>query len=145
MKTILYRLNKTNHSSRNLGAWIGSFTRLSSREKSKQAPHSHPGRSEWSSTVRQQYTAFSPRATGEVVQEKVLEYSSLNRVMLFFENGAFSQGSIQFGPFGSWCWTRFHNGARHAWCNCLTQIVICRRWFVNIDWIRSGRTSAFDF
>ncbi len=33
------------------------------------------------------------------VDEKVLEYSSLNRSTLFFENGAFSQGSMQWGPF----------------------------------------------
>jgi hypothetical protein len=32
------------------------------------------------------------------VQDQVLEYRSLNRSILLFENGAFSQGSIQWGP-----------------------------------------------
>lgn len=84
----------------NLGAWQGSFTRLSPQGEIKQdiptlvtleGVNDHQ-------TVRQTIQHFS-EATGEVVQEKVLEYSSLNRSVLFFENGAFSQGSIQFGPF----------------------------------------------
>jgi hypothetical protein len=84
----------------NLGAWQGSFTRLSPQGEIKQdiptlvtleGVNDHQ-------TVRQTIQHFS-QATGEVVQEKVLEYSSLNRGVLFFENGAFSQGSIQYGPF----------------------------------------------
>jgi hypothetical protein len=84
----------------NLGAWQGSFTRLSPQGEIKQdiptlvtleGVNAHQ-------TVRQTIQHFS-QATGEVVQEKVLEYSSLNRGVLFFENGAFSQGSIQYGPF----------------------------------------------
>jgi hypothetical protein len=31
----------------------------------------------------------------------VLEYSSLNSTILFFENGAFSQGSMQWGPYSN--------------------------------------------
>lgn len=84
----------------NLGAWQGSFTRLSPQGEIKQdiptlvtleGVNDHQ-------SVRQTIQHFSP-ITKEVVQEKVLEYSSLNRNVLFFENGAFSQGSIQFGPF----------------------------------------------
>ena len=36
---------------------------------------------------------------GSSPQTTVLEYSSLSRATLFFENGAFSQGSTQWGPF----------------------------------------------
>jgi hypothetical protein len=40
---------------------------------------------------------FNP--DGTLQSSKVLEYTSLNRSTLFFEDGAFSQGSLQFGPF----------------------------------------------
>lgn len=83
----------------NLGAWQGSFTRLSPQGEIKQdipTLVTLEGVNE-RQTVRQTIQHFSE--AGEVVQEKVLEYSSLNRSVLFFENGAFSQGSIQFGPF----------------------------------------------
>lgn len=85
---------------RNLGAWQGSFTRLSPQgEIQEDIPTiiTLEGLND-NQTVRQTIQHFSP-TTGEVVQNKVLEYSSLNRSILFFENGAFSQGSIQFGPF----------------------------------------------
>lgn len=85
---------------RNLGAWQGSFTRLSPQgEIHEDIPTiiTLEGLND-GQTVRQTIQHFSP-STGEVVQNKVLEYSSLNRSILFFENGAFSQGSIQFGPF----------------------------------------------
>ncbi|MBE9180559.1 DUF3598 family protein [Oculatella sp. LEGE 06141] len=84
---------------KHLGAWQGSFTRLS--------PHG-----EWvndvptcvtlaginqNETMRQTIQYFSPDRQA-VTEEKVLEYASLNRSTLFHEDGAFSQGSIQFGP-----------------------------------------------
>jgi hypothetical protein len=37
---------------------------------------------------------------GELTQSREWSYSSLSRSVLFFENGAFSQGSTQYGPFG---------------------------------------------
>lgn len=83
----------------NLGAWQGSFTRLSPQgEIQEDIPTlvTLEGMNN-NQSIRQTIQHFS--TTGEVVQEKVLEYSSLNRGVLFFENGAFSQGSIQFGPF----------------------------------------------
>lgn len=83
----------------NLGAWQGSFTRLSPQgEIQEDIPTlvTLEGMNDHQS-IRQTIQHFS--TTGEVVQEKVLEYSSLNRGILFFENGAFSQGSIQFAPF----------------------------------------------
>jgi hypothetical protein len=47
-------------------------------------------------TIRQTLRFLPP---DQPVDEKVLEYSSLNRSVLFFENGAFSQGSMQWAPF----------------------------------------------
>ena len=84
---------------KNLGAWQGSFTRLSPwGEVVEDIPTlvTLEGLNE-NQTVRQTIQHFS--LDGEAVQTKVLEYSSLNRSVLFFENGSFSQGSIQFGPF----------------------------------------------
>ncbi|NJN58176.1 MAG: DUF3598 family protein [Leptolyngbyaceae cyanobacterium SL_5_9] len=84
----------------NLGDWRGSFTRLSPQGVLKEDIPTQvtlEGLNQ-NQTVRQVVRHFSAE-TGEVVQEKVLEYSSLSRSTLFFEEGAFSQGSIQFAPF----------------------------------------------
>lgn len=84
----------------NLAAWKGSFTRLSPQgQVLEDIPTivTLEGLNE-NQTVRQTLQYFSP-TTGELSQEKVLEYSSLGRGVLFFDNGAFSQGSIQYGPF----------------------------------------------
>lgn len=83
---------------RNLGEWRGSFTRFSpSGELVADTPTvvSLEGLNN-NQAIRQKILRFSP--SGEV-SEKVLEYSSLGRGVLFFENGAFSQGSIQIAPF----------------------------------------------
>lgn len=83
----------------NLGAWQGSFTRLSPQGEIQQdipTLVTFEGVND-NQTIRQTVQHFS--SDGEVVEEKVLVYSSLNRGVLFFEDGAFSQGSIQFGPF----------------------------------------------
>lgn len=80
----------------NLGAWHGSFTRLSSTgDLLEDTPTvvSLEGLDD-NRTIRQIIRRLSTPP-----DEKVLEYSSLGRGVLFFENGAFSHGSIQFGPF----------------------------------------------
>ena len=46
--------------------------------------------------MRQEIHRYPP---GEAEQTKVLDYRSLSRSTLFFEDGAFSQGSTQWGPF----------------------------------------------
>ncbi len=82
----------------NLGAWEGSFTRLSpSGEILEDVPSivSFTGLND-NQTMRQ-IVRLSP--ADQPVSEKVLEYSSLGRNILLFDNGAFSQGSIQFAPF----------------------------------------------
>ncbi len=82
----------------NLGEWQGSFTRFSPQgEQLEDTPTmvSLEGLND-NQTIRQIVRRLPP---DQPVDEKVLEYSSLGRNTLLFENGAFSQGSIQWGPF----------------------------------------------
>lgn len=82
----------------NLGEWQGSFTRLSPQgELLEDTPTvvSFTGLND-NQTMRQVVRRLPPN---QPVNEKVLEYSSLGRGILFFDNGAFSQGSIQLAPF----------------------------------------------
>lgn len=83
----------------NLGAWQGSFTQISpdgTIQSDTPSLVTLTGLDD-NCTMRQTIQQFS--ATGDVIYDRVLEYRSLNRSILLFENGAFSQGSIQFGPF----------------------------------------------
>lgn len=83
----------------NLGVWKGSFTRLGIDgvvREDVQSIVSLIGIND-NQTIRQTIQHLNP--DGTVQQNKVLEYASLNRSTLFFENGAFSQGSLQYGPF----------------------------------------------
>lgn len=80
----------------NLGEWHGSFTRLTPQgELIADTPTvvSFEGLND-NQTMRQIVRRLTSPPT-----ENVLEYSSLNRGILLFDNGAFSQGSIQFGRF----------------------------------------------
>ena len=82
----------------NLGEWQGSFTRFSPQgELLEDIPTmvSFEGLND-NQTMRQIVRRLPPN---QPVEEKVLEYSSLGRQVLFFENGAFSQGSIQLDPY----------------------------------------------
>ncbi len=82
----------------NLGEWQGSFTRLSPQgELLEDTPTvvSFTALND-NQTMRQIVRRLPPN---QPVDEKVLEYSSLGRGILFFDNGAFSQGSIQLAPF----------------------------------------------
>jgi Domain of unknown function (DUF3598) len=88
----------------NLGEWRGSFTQLSSRgEVVKDTPSiiCLEGLND-NKTVRLKLRRFSPNPSGvgePEVNELVREYQNLGRDILFFENGAFCQGSIQLAPF----------------------------------------------
>jgi len=82
----------------NLGEWQGSFTQLNPQgEIIKDTPTvvSLEGLNN-NQTIRQMVRRCPPN---EPPQDKVFEYSSLSRSVLCFENGAFSQGSMQWGPF----------------------------------------------
>lgn len=83
---------------KNLGEWQGSFTRFSPQGEQLEDTPSVVGLEGLNDnqTIRQIIRRMPP---GQPVDEKVLEYSSLSRSVLFLENGAFSQGSIQWAPF----------------------------------------------
>ena len=87
---------------KNLGEWQGSFTRLSPQgEEIEDTPTIVilEGR-ENNQAVHQVVRYLPPDKTSRDV---VVDYSktSLNRSILFFENGAFAQGSMQFAPYGT--------------------------------------------
>jgi hypothetical protein len=82
----------------NLGEWQGSFTRFSPQGEQLEAIPSvvsFEGLND-NATMRQ-VVKLSPPDTSP--QEKVYEYSSLSKGILFFENGSFSLGSLQWSPF----------------------------------------------
>lgn len=83
----------------NQGNWEGSFTRLSPLGQIEDDVPSLvkiEGCNQ-DQQVRLTLQHFSPQ-TGAVQRSNVLEFSTLNRSILFFEDGAFSQGSMQFAP-----------------------------------------------
>ena len=87
----------------NLGEWHGSYSRFSKDgELLEDTPTivSIEGLKD-NQTIRQTVRHLPPRTSGATaveVEAQVLEYSSLGDDILFFENGAFSQGSIQVTP-----------------------------------------------
>ncbi|MDY6781221.1 MAG: DUF3598 family protein [Cyanobacteriota bacterium] len=86
------------HFLKNLGEWQGSFTRLSSQGgliQDTPTVVSLFGRDN-NQKVEQTVRYLPP---DEPPKEIFLEYTSLSPQLLFFENGAFSQGSLQWGPF----------------------------------------------
>ncbi|MEG4486117.1 DUF3598 family protein [Microcoleus sp. D2_18a_B4] len=88
----------------NLGEWHGSFTQLSPRGEVLQDTPSIISLEGFNDnkTVRLKLRRFSPNPSGvgePEVSELVREYQSLGRDILFFENGAFCQGTIQLAPY----------------------------------------------
>ncbi|MDB9526339.1 DUF3598 family protein [Oscillatoria sp. CS-180] len=83
---------------KNAGTWVGSFTQLSAQGDLLQDTPSVVALKPLNggNLMRQEITKHP---AGEPAQETVLEYRSLAKSVLFLENGAFSQGSIQWGPF----------------------------------------------
>ncbi len=83
---------------KNVGTWQGSFTQISPEGKiltdvpTEVALISQDG----DQAMRQEIRRYLP---DRPPQTQILEYRSLNRATLFFEDGAFSQGSMQWGPF----------------------------------------------
>jgi hypothetical protein len=80
----------------NLGVWQGSFTIFSPQGELQE---DIPSRLTLESLDESQSTV---RLTllQEGKNDVVLEFSTLSRSLLFFENGAFSQGAMQFSPYG---------------------------------------------
>ncbi|MBP0010746.1 MULTISPECIES: DUF3598 family protein [unclassified Roseofilum] len=85
----------------NLGIWDGSFTQLSPLgivEKDTPTVVTFEGRDN-NQTVYQTVQRFPPGETPPPILE--LEYKSLHRNLLFFDNGHFSQGSAHYNPVGT--------------------------------------------
>jgi hypothetical protein len=82
----------------NAGTWVGSFTQLSPQGETQGDIPSVVALKplERGNLMRQEIRKWP--ADGPPT-ETVLDYRSLNKSILFFEGGAFSQGSIQWGPF----------------------------------------------
>lgn len=79
---------------KNLGEWQGSFIRFSPQGELLQDIKSVVS---FEGLINNQTMRQIVRRQGQ--DDLVLEYSSLGKNVLFFENGAFSQGSIQLAPF----------------------------------------------
>ncbi|MGD1899216.1 MAG: DUF3598 family protein, partial [Phormidesmis sp.] len=85
---------------KNAGTWQGSFAQISPvgeflsevRTEVELTP------SDEGKAMHQEVRRYPADAPPQV---QILDYRSLNRATLFFENGAFSQGSMQWGPFSS--------------------------------------------
>ena len=85
---------------KNLGEWHGSFTRFSPQgAETVDTPTlvTLEGLNDYKN-VHQVVRYLPP---DEPSRDVVVDYSSLNRSILFFENGAFSQGSMQWGPYST--------------------------------------------
>ncbi|MFN7761694.1 MAG: DUF3598 family protein [Pseudanabaena sp.] len=81
----------------NLGCWQGSFARLSTKGEILEDIPSETSLElkADNQTIRQVVRRFYDGQP----QDLTLEYRSLNKSTTFFENGAFSQGSLQFAPY----------------------------------------------
>ena len=85
---------------KNLGEWHGSFTRFSPQgEETEDTPTivTLEGLND-NQNVHQVVRYLPP---DQPSRDVVVDYDSLNRSILFFENGAFSQGSMQWGPYST--------------------------------------------
>ncbi|MCC0179479.1 DUF3598 family protein [Waterburya agarophytonicola K14] len=84
----------------NLGEWHGSFTRMSPEgEEITDTPTlvTLEGLND-NKNVHQVVRYLPP---DEASRDVVVDYDSLNRSILFFPNGAFSQGSMQWGSYST--------------------------------------------
>ncbi|MEH2126246.1 DUF3598 family protein [Nostoc sp.] len=78
----------------NLGVWEGSFTNFSPQGT---LLNDTPSRLSLEGLNNNQTVRLTLCRSGR--DDLVKEYSSLGRSLLFFENGSFSEGLIQLGPF----------------------------------------------
>ena len=84
---------------KNLGEWHGSFTRISPEgEVTEDTPSIVTLEGRDNNKAVHQVVRYLP--PNEPPRDLVLDYQNLNRTILFFENGAFSQGSTQWSPYG---------------------------------------------
>ena len=85
---------------KNLGEWQGSFTRFSPQgEEISDTPTLVTLEGLNNDRNVHQVVRYLP--PNEPSRDVVVDYDSLNRSILFFENGAFSQGSMQWSPYST--------------------------------------------
>lgn len=86
---------------KNLGEWHGSFTRFSSRGEELEDTPSIVTLEGKDDRAVHQVVRYLP--ANQPPRDVVVDYSknALNRSILFFETGAFSQGSMQYGPYST--------------------------------------------
>ena len=84
---------------KNLGEWQGSFTNISSQGKILEDIPSHLSLVGFNDNKNVTLT-LKRYPIGQTPKELVINFAYLNRSILFFENGAFSQGSMQWSPLG---------------------------------------------
>ena len=87
---------------KNLGEWHGSFTRFSPEGKEiEDTPSIVTLEGRQDNQVVHQVVRYLP--PDKPSRDIVIDYgkNSLNRSILFFETGAFSQGSMQWGPYST--------------------------------------------
>ena len=85
---------------KNLGEWHGSFTRFSPQgEETADTPTLVTLEGLNNNQNVHQVVRYLPH--GEPSRDVVVDYDSLNRSIVFFANGAFSQGSMQWGPYST--------------------------------------------
>jgi hypothetical protein len=84
---------------KNVGKWEGSFTRMDLNGKVIEDTSTlvHLEALPGAKTIRQVNRYF--RQDGSLQSEQEYFITSMSRGLLFFENGAFSQGSMQLAPF----------------------------------------------
>lgn len=82
---------------KNQGMWVGSFTQISPTGEIQADVPTEVALlpQDGGNLMRQEIRRWTPT---QPVQETVLEYRSLGRGVLFCEDGAFSQGAIQWSP-----------------------------------------------
>ena len=85
---------------KNLGEWHGSFTRFSPQgEQTSDTPTLVTLEGLNDNRNVHQVVRYSP--PDEPSRDVVVDYEDLNRSIIFFENGAFSHGSMQWGPYST--------------------------------------------
>ena len=82
----------------NVGTWQGSFTQISAQGNILSDVPTEVALipQDGGQAMRQEIHRYP---SGSPAQTQVLEYRNLSRATLFFADGAFSQGSTQWGPF----------------------------------------------
>ncbi len=88
---------------KNRGIWQGSFTQLSADGRQISDTPTEVALLPYESdrAMRQEIRRYPQANYQGEPSETVLDYRSLSRSTLFFENGAFSQGSTQWGPLAT--------------------------------------------